>query len=313
VKTMQDNAASGVDRTVSIDGDEGGGWIEPGGSATGSAMSSSAATATSAAAGAASSLSSHTLSDALHSSDATAPDDDEYEDISSAVAKAASTLTGTTAVAPAGQSQSGSVEAGHSGADDDYADLASYVDATLVVKDAGVAVGAATAASTAAVSTGRLAEKSRSYDVSITYDNYYKVPRICLSGYDEVGLPLTPEQMMQDVQQDYANKTAVIEEHPHLLGGPPHVSIHPCRHAATMKRILDSIIEASEASVSGGTVPSSSAASDAASAAAVASASSVPTPTVDSYLFLFLKFIGSVVPTIEYDFTISVDTGSRQR
>lgn len=29
-------------------------------------------------------------------------------------------------------------------------------------------------------------------------------------------------------------------------------------------------------------------------------------PTVDQYLFIFLKFIQSVIPTIEYDYTIDV-------
>jgi ubiquitin-like-conjugating enzyme ATG3 len=32
------------------------------------------------------------------------------------------------------------------------------------------------------------------------------------------------------------------------------------------------------------------------------------TPRVDLYLFLFLKFISAVIPTIEYDFTIEMDT-----
>ena len=31
---------------------------------------------------------------------------------------------------------------------------------------------------------------------------------------------------------------------------------------------------------------------------------------VEHYLFLFLKFISSIVPTIEYDYTISVGTSS---
>ena len=31
-----------------------------------------------------------------------------------------------------------------------------------------------------------------------------------------------------------------------------------------------------------------------------------PSPAVDQYLFIFLKFIQSVVPTIEYDYTIDV-------
>lgn len=30
---------------------------------------------------------------------------------------------------------------------------------------------------------------------------------------------------------------------------------------------------------------------------------------MDQYLFIFLKFIQSVVPTIDYDYTMSVDAG----
>jgi ubiquitin-like-conjugating enzyme ATG3 len=30
------------------------------------------------------------------------------------------------------------------------------------------------------------------------------------------------------------------------------------------------------------------------------------TPTVQQYLFIFLKFIQSVIPTIQYDYTIDV-------
>ena len=33
-------------------------------------------------------------------------------------------------------------------------------------------------------------------------------------------------------------------------------------------------------------------------------------PRTDQYLFIFLKFIQSVIPTIEYDFTMEVDAGS---
>ena len=133
-----------------------------------------------------------------------------------------------------------------------------------------------------------------------------------LMGFDEGGLPLTPEQMMEDVQQDYANRTAVLEAHPHLEGGAPHISIHPCRHAATMKRILDSMLAASD-SAAGGGAASSAGAPEAGSGApaAPAAAAAVPPPTVDSYLFTFLKFISSVIPTIECDFTISVETGRR--
>ncbi len=32
-------------------------------------------------------------------------------------------------------------------------------------------------------------------------------------------------------------------------------------------------------------------------------------PDVGNYLFIFLKFISSVIPTIQYDFTADVDFG----
>jgi ubiquitin-like-conjugating enzyme ATG3 len=35
-----------------------------------------------------------------------------------------------------------------------------------------------------------------------------------------------------------------------------------------------------------------------------ARAQSGEAPSVDSYMFVFLKFIASVVPTIEYDYTL---------
>lgn len=53
-------------------------------------------------------------------------------------------------------------------------------------------------------------------------------------------------------------------------------SIHPCRHGPAMLNILSALKESGN------------------------------TPTVDQYLFIFLKFIQSVVPTIEYDYTIDV-------
>lgn len=39
--------------------------------------------------------------------------------------------------------------------------------------------------------------RCRRYDVSITYDNYYRTPRIWLFGYDENGSALTPHAVFQ--------------------------------------------------------------------------------------------------------------------
>jgi len=123
--------------------------------------------------------------------------------------------------------------------------------------------------------------KSRRYDVSITYDNYYRTPRIWLYGYNENGTPLTTEEVYQDVMQDYAKKTVTVDPHPHL--SKLHASIHPCRHGSAMLKIIQALQESNQ------------------------------TITIEQYLFIFLKFIQSVVPTIEYDYTIEVQAGASEK
>lgn len=118
--------------------------------------------------------------------------------------------------------------------------------------------------------------KTRTYDVSITYDKYYRVPRVWLRGYDENGNPLTSTQIFEDISADHAHKTVTVE--PHIHTGVVCASIHPCRHSEVMKRFMTKFEE------SGKTI------------------------TVDQYLFLFLKFMSAVIPTIQYDFTQSVDS-----
>ncbi|TYI19545.1 hypothetical protein ES332_A07G171900v1 [Gossypium tomentosum] len=79
--------------------------------------------------------------------------------------------------------------------------------------------------------------RTRTYDFSITYDKYYQTPRVWLTGYDELRMLLQPELVLEDVSQDHAHKTVTIEDHPHLPG--KHASVHPCRHGAVMKKIID--------------------------------------------------------------------------
>eukprot|EP00486_Rosalina_sp_Unknown_P013761 CAMPEP_0201591896 /NCGR_PEP_ID=MMETSP0190_2-20130828/189933_1 /ASSEMBLY_ACC=CAM_ASM_000263 /TAXON_ID=37353 /ORGANISM="Rosalina sp." /LENGTH=306 /DNA_ID=CAMNT_0048050413 /DNA_START=371 /DNA_END=1292 /DNA_ORIENTATION=+ len=45
--------------------------------------------------------------------------------------------------------------------------------------------------------------KTRTYDVSITYDKYYRVPRVWLRGYDENGNPLTSTEIFEDISADH--------------------------------------------------------------------------------------------------------------
>mmetsp|Transcript_60322 Transcript_60322/g.126227 ORF Transcript_60322/g.126227 Transcript_60322/m.126227 type:complete len:104 (+) Transcript_60322:185-496(+) len=101
-----------------------------------------------------------------------------------------------------------------------------------------------------------------------------------LFGYDEDGTPLRPAQVFEDMSADHAKKTVTLDPHPHLAG-PSHASVHPCRHSVAIKRIIDMMEDGREASKA---------------------------MRPDQALFLFLKFISSVIPTVEYDFTMDFDT-----
>ncbi|KAJ2550171.1 E2-like enzyme [Coemansia sp. RSA 1933] len=118
--------------------------------------------------------------------------------------------------------------------------------------------------------------RTRTYDISITYDKYYQTPRVWLFGYNEQGSPLTTRQIFEDISEDHAKKTVTIETHPHL--GVQQASIHPCKHAHVMKKIIERAVEGGRREI-----------------------------RVDQYLVIFLKFMSSVLPTIEYDYTMSTD------
>jgi len=172
----------------------------------------------------------------------------------------------------------------------------------------------------------------RTYDVMITYDKYYQTPRIWLLGYDEAGTPLTPAQVFQDVSADHADKTVTIEPFPNS-SKLSAASVHPCKHASVMKKVIERmnagvvadqrLHNASAAGGKGGP----SAATDAGKKKwlggvvrkVTGSGSDKSAPTtpgaeanddadgmrVDFYLVVFLKFIASIVPTIEVDSTTS--------
>lgn len=117
--------------------------------------------------------------------------------------------------------------------------------------------------------------KTRTYDLTITYDKYYQTPRIWLNGYDENKAPLDYKKIFEDISQEHAHKTVTFDPHPHL--SISLASIHPCKHAAVMKKMIQ-ITQKSGREI-----------------------------RVDQYMILFLKFISCVLPTIDYDHTISMD------
>eukprot|EP00192_Tetraselmis_astigmatica_P011568 CAMPEP_0117652864 /NCGR_PEP_ID=MMETSP0804-20121206/2868_1 /TAXON_ID=1074897 /ORGANISM="Tetraselmis astigmatica, Strain CCMP880" /LENGTH=349 /DNA_ID=CAMNT_0005458967 /DNA_START=158 /DNA_END=1208 /DNA_ORIENTATION=+ len=117
--------------------------------------------------------------------------------------------------------------------------------------------------------------RTRTYDLSITYDKYYQTPRFWLVGYDESKHPMPPSKILEDVSEEHAKKTITVDPHPNWLTVQA-ASIHPCKHAEVMKKLV------SELGKTGRDVP------------------------VEQYLVLFVKFIASIIPTIEYDYTMSV-------
>ena len=116
--------------------------------------------------------------------------------------------------------------------------------------------------------------KMRTYDVSVTYDFYYCVPRMWLVGYDYKGRPLTDKEMREDVMPEYRNKTVTIE--PQTCTGIKNISVHPCRHSLLLKKMIKDF------QISGRKME------------------------VHMTILLFLKFLQSVVPTVQYDYTMDI-------
>lgn len=83
--------------------------------------------------------------------------------------------------------------------------------------------------------------RTRTYDLYITYDQFYQCPRFWLVGYDESRHPLAPDQVLEDVSEEHARKTITVDPHPHM--SLVAASIHPCKHAELMKRLVDNIVE----------------------------------------------------------------------
>ncbi|CAL5872001.1 uncharacterized protein PFLUO_LOCUS6258 [Penicillium psychrofluorescens] len=179
----------------------------------------------------------------------------------------------------------------------------------------------------------------RTYTLYITYSNFYRTPRLYLSGYLSPSEPLPPHLMMEDIVGDYKDKTVTLEDFPWFDGSVKMATVHPCRHASVMKTLLDRadaalklrreklkqtqsreeadrVLRAAGSSGLEGLVDDTNALSlgeqqqpqtggdewevlqrDEEEQVAI---------RVDQYLVVFLKFIASVTPGIEHDFTMGV-------
>ena len=116
--------------------------------------------------------------------------------------------------------------------------------------------------------------KTREYEVTITYDLYFFVPRMWLMGYNEKGIPLTDEEMKEDVMPEYRNKTCTIETQP--CTGLRNISVHPCRHSLLLQKMIKDFQNSGKKL------------------------------EIEQSILLFLTFLQCVDPTVQYDFTMDI-------
>ncbi|SCU78248.1 LANO_0A02520g1_1 [Lachancea nothofagi CBS 11611] len=140
---------------------------------------------------------------------------------------------------------------------------------------------------------------TRHYDLYITYSTTYRVPKLYLVGFNSEGSPLTPQEMFQDIAPDYRAKTATIERLPFLHAHVTSVSIHPCKHANVMRVLMERVREVkSRRRAAGNNAPHAEDEWEDLQSELEGGL------RVDQYLIVFLKFIASVTPGIEHDYTM---------
>ena len=142
--------------------------------------------------------------------------------------------------------------------------------------------------------------------------------------------------MFEDIVGDYKDKTVTLEDFPFLDAGVKMASVHPCRHASVMKVLLgradaalklrmqrikegkekddkvdsgmEGLIDQTDALklADKDKTAGSSAGGEEWEEIHADTAEDEVAIRVDQYLVVFLKFIASVTPGIEHDFTMGV-------
>ncbi|PKS12060.1 hypothetical protein jhhlp_001356 [Lomentospora prolificans] len=213
--------------------------------------------------------------------------------------------------------EAGNVAEGEVVEEDEIPDMEDEEDDDAIIKDTGAA----------SKSGGR-----RTYNLYIMYSPYYRTPRLYLSGYLPNGQPLPPKAMMDDIVGDYKDKTVTLEDFPFFANNIKMASVHPCKHASVMKTLLDRAdaalrirrekLRAAAAAVAPTTadtlveevkkldVKDAEAEADKVEEWEEVQQNEIDDQEVairvDQYLVVFLKFMASVTPGIEHDFTMGV-------
>lgn len=147
--------------------------------------------------------------------------------------------------------------------------------------------------------------KKRYYDLYITYSTSYRVPKMYIVGFNSEGTPLSGKEMFQDITTEYRAKTATIEKLPFYKNSMISVSIHPCKHANVMKILLEKVrLVKRRRREELRRTQSDKNDNDNDNDWEDLQDDMADTLQIDQYLVVFLKFITSITPSIEHDYTM---------
>ncbi|KAF8242646.1 hypothetical protein K440DRAFT_590604 [Wilcoxina mikolae CBS 423.85] len=148
----------------------------------------------------------------------------------------------------------------------------------------------------------------RYYNLYLTYSTYFKVPRSFISGFDgATKTPLHPPTVMfEDIAPDYREKTVTIEPFPCLDAPLQMASVHPCRHAETMKRIFDGMARRKARREAESEQMKEGEGGGGEDWEQVAAEEEDGGLRVDQYLVVFVKFMAGVMPGVEMDYTMGI-------
>ncbi|WBW72351.1 autophagy associated protein Atg3 [Schizosaccharomyces osmophilus] len=116
--------------------------------------------------------------------------------------------------------------------------------------------------------------EARRYDLYIVYDKYYRTPRLFLRGWNVGGQLLSMKDIYEDVSGEHAGKTVTMEPFPHYHSHNTMASVHPCKHASVLLKLIKQHRARNEPI------------------------------RVDQYMVLFLKFVSTMLPYFEIDYTM---------
>lgn len=154
----------------------------------------------------------------------------------------------------------------------------------------------------------------RFYDLYITYSTSYRVPKMFIVGFNAEGTPLSANEMFDDITTEYRAKTATIEKLPFYKSSILSISIHPCKHANVMRILLEKVrlvkrrrreeLKRQQIEFSSPSVRANEKNTDNDNDWEDLQDDVTDTLQVDQYLVVFLKFITSITPSIEHDYTM---------